>query len=110
VTYEGFVNNDTESSLTKKPVATTTATAASPEGTYAITVSGGSDTNYDFEYVAGMLTVVFRSTLGVNRMETVGGPFDVYNTRGQKVRAGVCTLEGLPKGLYIINGKKVVNE
>lgn len=110
VTYEGFVNNDTESSLTKKPVATTTATAASPEGTYAITVSGGSDMNYDFEYVAGTLTVVFRSTLGVSRMETVGDPFDVYNTRGQKVRAGVCTLEGLPKGLYIINGKKVVKE
>lgn len=31
----------------------------------------------------------------------------VYNMNGQKVRGG-ASVEGLPKGLYIVNGKKVV--
>lgn len=32
----------------------------------------------------------------------------VYNINGQKVRTAVTSLEGLPKGLYIVNGKKYV--
>ena len=30
----------------------------------------------------------------------------VYNVKGQVVRTGNTSLEGLPKGLYIVNGKK----
>ena len=105
VTYQGFVNNETESVLTKKPVAATTATKDSPEGTYAITVSGGKATNYDFEYVSGTLTIIPDNT-GICS-QRINGTFDVYNLRGQKVRAGVNSLNDLPKGLYIINGQKV---
>jgi hypothetical protein len=35
-------------------------------------------------------------------------PKDVYNLNGRKVRTGTISLEGLPKGIYIIGGKKVV--
>ncbi len=35
-------------------------------------------------------------------------PFDVYDMNGRKVRAAATTLNDLPKGLYIINGKKVI--
>lgn len=31
----------------------------------------------------------------------------VFNMNGQMVRRG-CSLEGLPKGLYVVNGKKIV--
>ena len=31
---------------------------------------------------------------------------NVYNTQGQLVRKGAST-EGLPRGLYVVNGKKV---
>lgn len=33
---------------------------------------------------------------------------DVYNLQGIKVRAHANTLQGLPQGIYIVNGKKVI--
>lgn len=33
---------------------------------------------------------------------------DIYNLQGQKVRSKATTLNGLSKGTYIINGKKVI--
>ncbi|MEE0363212.1 MAG: hypothetical protein UDP20_13100, partial [Prevotella sp.] len=33
---------------------------------------------------------------------------DVYSITGQKVRSGATSLEGLPRGIYIFNGKKYV--
>ncbi len=57
--YAGFVNGDTTSSLTTKPVCSTTATSASPPSppTYPSSCSGGSDANYAFAYVNGATTV-----------------------------------------------------
>ena len=57
VSYAGFVNGDTSASLTTQPTTTTTATAASPVGTYPITPSGAVDSNYTINYVAGTLTI-----------------------------------------------------
>ena len=33
---------------------------------------------------------------------------DIYTVNGQLVRAGSSSIEGLPKGIYIVNGKKLV--
>ena len=38
---------------------------------------------------------------------TEGEPFDVYNLQGRKVKSRTTDLRGLPRGIYIINGKKV---
>jgi hypothetical protein len=57
ITYTGFVNGDNASSLTTQPTISTTATAASPAGSYPITVHGGSSPNYLFSYASGILTV-----------------------------------------------------
>jgi hypothetical protein len=62
------VNNDTEASLTTPPTVTTTATSASPVGSYPITVSGAVSSNYEITYVNGTLTVVDESALN-NRIE-----------------------------------------
>ena len=35
-------------------------------------------------------------------------PMDIYTPSGIRVRTKAITLNGLPKGLYIVNGKKVV--
>lgn len=35
-------------------------------------------------------------------------PFDVYSANGQKVRHQVTSLRGLPKGIYIVRGEKMV--
>ncbi|PWG79273.1 MBG domain-containing protein [Pararcticibacter amylolyticus] len=56
VSYSGFVNGDTPSSITT-PVVTTTATTASAAGTYPIVASGAASANYDITYVDGALTV-----------------------------------------------------
>ena len=34
--------------------------------------------------------------------------YNVYNLRGQKIQSHATSLEGLPKGVYIINGRKVI--
>ena len=35
-------------------------------------------------------------------------PFDVYDLSGRKVAHQVTSLDGLPKGIYIVNGKKIL--
>ena len=45
---------------------------------------------------------------GINTMAMDNKEFDVYDIRGVKVRNRVTSLEGLPKGIYIKNGKKIV--
>ena len=57
--YSGFVNGEGASALTAAPTATTTVGLATAPGVYtgAITLSGGSATNYSFSYVAGNFTV-----------------------------------------------------
>lgn len=55
--YSGFVNGEDESSLTTPVTLSTTATSASPAGTYAITAGGAVDPNYAITYVNGTLTI-----------------------------------------------------
>jgi hypothetical protein len=57
--YSGFVNGDTSAVLTGSPSLTTTATAASPVGSYTITAAAGtlSAVNYSFTFVNGTLTI-----------------------------------------------------
>ena len=35
-----------------------------------------------------------------------GQAFDIYSLNGIKVRSQAATTDGLPKGIYLINGKK----
>jgi hypothetical protein len=58
VSYTGFVNGDTPTSLTTAPSVTTTATTSSTVGTYPIRAAGAVDPNYTISYVAGKLTVI----------------------------------------------------
>ena len=37
-----------------------------------------------------------------------GQACDIYDLNGRKVRANATTLEGLSKGMYIVNGKKLI--
>lgn len=63
ITYSGFVNGETSANLTALPVATTSATVTSIAGTYPITVSNATSSNYDFSYVNGTLTIGKASTV-----------------------------------------------
>ena len=57
LTYSGFQGSDNVAVLDVAPAVTTSAGLTSVFGSYPITVSGGSDNNYFFSYVAGTLTV-----------------------------------------------------
>jgi len=106
LTYEGFRNGETESVLKVKPTATTTATKDSPAGEYDITVSGGFADNYVFDYVSGKLTVKVVSAL--NSVKTDNGSIVVYDIYGKRVLSDARSLGLLRKGVYVVNGRKVV--
>jgi len=57
LSYAGFVNGDNSAKLTSPVIATTTATATSPTGSYPITASGAAIANYTITYVNGTLTI-----------------------------------------------------
>jgi hypothetical protein len=82
--FSGFVNGDSPASLTTQPTPTTTATSASPVGSYPITVSGAVGPNYSISYQNGTLTVlpagsalisgtVFQN-INVNGVQNAGEP------------------------------------
>ena len=103
--YSGFKNNETKAVLSTQPTITTTATSTSAPGEYDITVSGAEAQNYEISYVAGKLTITEPDGI---RMISSEHPVSVFDIQGHKVRSNVTSLEGLPKGVYIINGRKVV--
>nr|WP_121272120.1 Ig-like domain-containing protein [Pedobacter schmidteae] len=57
VSYNGFVNSETNTVLTAQPVLNTTASLNSPIGDYPITASGAAAANYAISYVAGNLKI-----------------------------------------------------
>ncbi len=59
---------------------------------------------YDGEFDGEPTAIVFFDSNG-NEQPAY---YDVYTLGGQQVRSHTASLAGLPKGLYIVNGKKVV--
>jgi len=59
--YSGLVNGDTPASLTGTLTCSTTAITTSSVGSYPITCSGQSSTNYNITYVPGTLRVMYAS-------------------------------------------------
>jgi gliding motility-associated-like protein len=71
VTYSGFVNGDTQASLTSPATAATIASTNSPNGTYPITASGAAGNNYTITYINGTLTILSATrTLTFNSLPT----------------------------------------
>jgi hypothetical protein len=57
VSYSGFVNGENASFLASQPTDSTTATSKSPVGVYPIVAGGAADSNYNFTYIPGTLTI-----------------------------------------------------
>lgn len=56
-TYGPFVNGESSAVIATQPSCTSSATAGSRVGTYPITCSGATASNYQFTYAPGVLTV-----------------------------------------------------
>ena len=103
--YSGFVNGDTASSLTSPPALSTTATAASPVGSYLIAASDAASPNYAFIYIPGTLMVTKASTAGL--LSSSGNP----SPPGQAVTltvslSAVAPGAGTPTGTvqFVVDG------
>lgn len=55
--YSGFAGDDGPASLSIPPSCSTTATSASPAGTYPSACTGAADPNYTIRYLPGTVTV-----------------------------------------------------
>ena len=114
LTYEGLKNGETEPEYVTEPTVTTTADELSPEGEYPIIVSGGEAVNYTLSYEAGTLVVSYDAVVdGIHGVslsdEEAQQP--IYDLNGRKVadKAHSALLRHqLPKGIYILNGRKVI--
>ena len=53
-------------------------------------------------------SVVTEIVDGINEVEQQSSVAHIYGMDGRLVRRDATTTEGLPKGIYIMNGKKVV--
>ena len=93
--YIGFKNNETADVLTTKPTAMTTATAASPAGEYAVTVSGGEAQNYSFTYVNGKLTVAEKPVIVITA-KSVSRAYGDANPQFECIVDGE-SLQGTPE-------------
>jgi beta propeller repeat protein len=60
--YAGFVTGDSAASLTTAPSCSTTATPASPVGSYRSSCTGAVDPDYSISYVSGQVTVTQATT------------------------------------------------
>ena len=84
---------------------TCTSKATGVKATCTVTVvqSKGSLTDDDDE---------IEMTTEINEIEepAVIEPFDVYDLSGRKVLHQVTSLDGLPRGIYIVNGKKMLKK
>jgi hypothetical protein len=81
ISYKGFINDDDESELDKKPFAYSNATKASPSGTYEIVAEGGEDNDYEMSYKHGILTVLSKTSIKksrVNKINIYPNPMDSY--------------------------------
>ena len=107
-TYGGFVNGDSAASLTTAPTLATTATAASPVGSYPITASGAAGSNYTIAYTGGTLTI--QTAAAVALVTSSSNP----SLPGAKVTfttalSAVAPSTGVPTGTvqFLINGVAV---
>lgn len=78
--YAGFVNGDTAASLDAQATCTTTATAASPVGSYPVTCSGAAGSLYTISYVDGSVTIApaVLTVAAVNASITAGQPIPAF--------------------------------
>lgn len=54
------------------------------------------------------ITVGTANSIDLIEANTLSEIFDVYDLQGRKIRSQVRTIDSLPKGVYIINGKKIL--
>ncbi len=94
VSYDGFVNGETEAVLGGELTITCSATKISPAGSYDVVPSGRTAENYEIEFVNGTLTITSGTYTIVASNTTV-----TYNEKNQMftvvLKDGETVIEGI---------------
>ena len=106
--YDGWKLQEREGILDERPAVSCAATKDSPAGQYALVVTGGRSDRYNLIRMNGTLTII--PSTGIVDLQATGTASSqgVWTMDGRKVRNDASSLDGLPKGVYIVNGRKVV--
>ncbi|MCH5306942.1 MAG: C10 family peptidase [Prevotella sp.] len=102
LSFSGLVNDETVPVWIEEPVFTVEADETSKPGEYPITVTAMAE-SYELTFIAGVLTVT-EATTGISETfmnSEQRTDHEYYNIAGQRVAHPT-------KGLYIINGNKIV--
>lgn len=102
-TIRGYRNKETIEVLTTLPTIECDATKDSPWGEYEIRVSGAEAANYVFEYVSGKLTI--NPPVGINDLSSDERHQPIYDLTGRRIADNA--LGTLPRGIYVIGGRRV---
>jgi TPR repeat protein len=89
-TYSGFVHGDSETALDGKLSFSTSATADSPAGSYAVTPSGLTSRNYSITFLLGTLTVA----PNVHTEQDMKNALEEWRTRGSLGKRKYFEREG----------------
>jgi hypothetical protein len=100
LSYDGFMNNETNEVLTKQPKVSCEANENSAPGEYAIIVKAAEAENYEIKYVSGKLTVTEPDSYILTYM--VDG--EVYQSFTVKYREAITPLEAPTKEGYTFSG------
>ncbi len=125
-TCSGFVNNENATVLNVPPSLSTDAVQDSPVGNYVITVTGGNDDCYDFNYVTGILTItkadqtitftaypdklLVNETFDLKAVATSGLPVSFESKDLQIASVTGTTLTGISRGNAEIRAFQPGNE
>jgi len=114
ITYSGFVFSDGSSSLGGTLTCTTTASTTSPVGSYPITCSGLTSSNYAISYTAGTLKILYSPAGGTcdgDLSHTILQPVNADGTSVWKqgrtipLKFRVCDANGVSVGsVGVISG------
>lgn len=110
LSYSGFVLDDDVWSIDTPPTVSCEATEFSPAGEYIITLSGGYDDCYEVSANGSGVLIVTEPTGISNVLSDVelAEPADIYTISGQLVKHNAKSLNGLSKGVYMMDGKKII--
>ena len=112
LTFEGWKLDDDESVLAQQPVVTCVdadgkaVDDSTPAGDYVIAIGAAEADNYAIVYRNGILTI--KEPSGIAHVAAATQPADIFTTSGVLVRSQATTTAGLPAGVYIVGGRKVV--
>ncbi|HOO84877.1 MAG TPA: MBG domain-containing protein, partial [Prolixibacteraceae bacterium] len=127
--YEGLVYGQSSTDLEHQATVSTIATADSPVGEYELIPGGAADSNYQFEYVSGKLTIEagtsfaelalrnakvypnpFIDELSIAFDQSIEAGYTISTLSGQKLIEGhiegsgqKLNLSALRKGVYLLH-------